>query len=35
MGRRNYCIIDFDRASGALRFDMRIEKEKGNGVTVR
>lgn len=33
MGRRNYCIIEFDK-SGDLRFDIRVEKEKGYGTTV-
>ena len=34
MGRRNYCEIDWDRSSGDVIFDVRIEKEKGVGQTV-
>ncbi|KAL5529110.1 hypothetical protein ACEPAG_5084 [Sanghuangporus baumii] len=33
MGRRNYCIVEYD-TSGNLIFELRIEKEKGNGTTV-
>ena len=34
MGRRNYCEIDWDRSSGDVIFDVRIEKGKGVGQTV-
>lgn len=30
MGRRNYCIVDY-QDDGALRFDMRIEISQGEG----
>jgi hypothetical protein len=34
MGRRNWCAVDWDPASGDLVFDIRVEKEKGYGHTV-
>lgn len=34
MGRRNWCSVQFDNNTGDLRFDIRVEKEKGVGVTV-
>ena len=33
MGRRNYCIIEVENNED-LKFDIRVEKEKGNGTTV-
>ena len=35
MGRRNYCIVEHIPGTGGLQFDIRVEKEKGNGLTVR
>lgn len=32
MGRRNYCIVDYQE-DGALRFDMRMEVSQGEGTT--
>lgn len=34
MGRRNWCSVKFDPASGDLVFDIRVEREKGYGDTV-
>lgn len=34
MGRRNWCSVDWDRMTGDLMFDIRVEKEQGVGVTV-
>jgi hypothetical protein len=34
MGARNWCSIDFDHTTGALIFDIRVEKVKGCGETV-
>ncbi|TDL27575.1 hypothetical protein BD410DRAFT_812553 [Rickenella mellea] len=34
MGRRNWCSVSWDRETGELRFDIRVEKEKGIGSTV-
>jgi len=34
-GRRNYCIVHYDEDSMELVFDIRVEKEKGVGTTVR
>lgn len=34
MGRRNWCGVVWDAATGALVFDIRVEKEKGHGETV-
>ncbi|RDB24282.1 hypothetical protein Hypma_008733 [Hypsizygus marmoreus] len=34
MGRRNWCQIFWDRQTGDLVFDIRVEKEKGDGETV-
>lgn len=33
--RRNYCIVDYDEDSMSLVFDIRAEKVKGVGTTVR
>ncbi|KAI0792863.1 hypothetical protein C8Q75DRAFT_751734 [Abortiporus biennis] len=34
MGRRNWCDVQWEPGSGALRFDIRVEREKGYGETV-
>ncbi|TFK55220.1 hypothetical protein OE88DRAFT_1780304 [Heliocybe sulcata] len=34
MGRRNWCAVRWDQASGDLVFDICVEKEKGLGITV-
>ncbi|KAJ2936438.1 hypothetical protein H1R20_g654, partial [Candolleomyces eurysporus] len=34
MGRRNWCHVEFDERSGAIMFDIRVEREKGYGATV-
>ncbi|KAI0781344.1 hypothetical protein BD413DRAFT_27799 [Trametes elegans] len=34
MGRRNWCSVNWDRASGDLVWDVRIEIQKGNGQTT-
>jgi hypothetical protein len=34
MGRRNWCRVEWDEQTGALEFDIRVEKEKGGGVTA-
>ncbi|KAG7452679.1 uncharacterized protein BT62DRAFT_880537 [Guyanagaster necrorhizus] len=34
MGRRNWCSVDWEQSSGDLMFDIRVEKEKGLGITV-
>ncbi|KAK7689123.1 hypothetical protein QCA50_007814 [Cerrena zonata] len=34
MGRRNWCSVTWDPASGDLVFDIRVEKRKGYGETV-
>ncbi|KAJ7632470.1 hypothetical protein FB45DRAFT_978232 [Roridomyces roridus] len=34
MGRRNWCQVDWDKATGEWKFDIRVEKEKGMGETV-
>ncbi|KAF7967663.1 hypothetical protein HWV62_17338 [Athelia sp. TMB] len=34
MGKRNWCCVDWDGTTGALKFDIRVEKQKGGGVTV-
>lgn len=34
MGRRNWCAVDRDERTGELVFDIRVETEKGYGVTV-
>ena len=33
MGARNWCAVKRDAATGDLEFELRIEKEKGSGVT--
>ncbi|PWN33689.1 uncharacterized protein FA14DRAFT_136026 [Meira miltonrushii] len=33
MGARNWCAVDYLEQSGELEFDLRIETEKGNGIT--
>ena len=34
MGKRNWCQVDWNPQNGELVFDLRIEKEKGVGMTV-
>jgi len=34
MGKRNWCAVDRDERTGDLVFDIRVETEKGCGVTV-
>lgn len=34
MGRRNWCAVSYDPRSHELEFDIRVEKEKGIGVSV-
>jgi hypothetical protein len=34
MPRRNYCSVELNSYTGALIFDIRVEKEKGGGQTV-
>jgi len=34
MGKRNWCMVDWEEQTGELVFDIRVEKEKGRGKTV-
>ncbi|KAF8968403.1 hypothetical protein BDZ97DRAFT_1655223 [Flammula alnicola] len=34
MGRRNWCRVEWDDQSGEITFDIRVEREKGGGVTT-
>ncbi|KAF9484877.1 hypothetical protein BDN70DRAFT_871851, partial [Pholiota conissans] len=34
MGRRNWCSVEQDEQTGAMVFDIRVEREKGGGVTA-
>ena len=34
MGRRNWCSIRWDKNTGELSFDIRVERQKGVGETV-
>ncbi|PPQ81212.1 hypothetical protein CVT25_015736 [Psilocybe cyanescens] len=34
MGRRNWCRVDWDENTGDLIFDIRVEREKGYGITT-
>ncbi|TCD60721.1 hypothetical protein EIP91_009627 [Steccherinum ochraceum] len=34
MGKRNWCSVERDPTTGDIIFDIRVEKEKGNGETV-
>ena len=34
MGKRNWCMVDWEEQTGELVFDIRVEKEKGYGKTV-
>jgi hypothetical protein len=34
MGRRNWCHAEVDKTTGDCIFDIRVEKEKGSGVTL-
>lgn len=33
MGARNWCAVKRDATTGDLEFELRIEKEKGSGIT--
>jgi len=33
MGRRNWCQVELDERNHELVFDIRVEKEKGDGDT--
>jgi hypothetical protein len=33
MGSRNWCRAEVDETTGEFLFDIRVEKEKGGGVT--
>jgi len=35
MGKRNWCRVEWDGRTGELEFDIKVEREKGNGVTAR
>ncbi|KAF9009415.1 hypothetical protein BDQ17DRAFT_1348058 [Cyathus striatus] len=34
MGQRNWCQVDYDLHTGDIIFDIRVERQKGYGVTV-
>ena len=34
MGRRNWCAVRWDRHTGDVVFDLRVEKEKGVGTSI-
>ncbi|KAF5330481.1 hypothetical protein D9619_005986 [Psilocybe cf. subviscida] len=34
MGRRNWCRVEWDARNGEMIFDIRVEREKGGGVTT-
>ncbi|KDR81789.1 hypothetical protein GALMADRAFT_239986 [Galerina marginata CBS 339.88] len=34
MGKRNWCRVEFDERNGEITFDIRVEREKGGGVTT-
>ncbi|KAF9566336.1 hypothetical protein CPC08DRAFT_628649 [Agrocybe pediades] len=34
MGKRNWCLVEWDNQTGDVIFDIRVEKEKGCGVTA-
>lgn len=34
MGRRNWCVAEYDERTGGVLFDIRVEREKGYGATV-
>lgn len=33
MGRRNYCMGDYDPATGEVQFTVCVEKSQGSGTT--
>jgi hypothetical protein len=33
MGKRNWCRVEWDEQTGEVEFDIRVEREKGCGVT--
>lgn len=34
MGKRNWCRVEWDERTGEVVFDIRVEREKGCGVTT-
>jgi len=34
MGKRNWCSVDWEKETGELIFDIRVEIQKGHGITV-
>ena len=34
MGKRNWCRVEWDERTGEVEFDIRVEREKGCGVTT-
>jgi len=34
MGKRNWCRVEWDEQNGEMEFDIRVEREKGCGVTT-
>jgi hypothetical protein len=34
MGKRNWCRVEWDERTGEMEFDLRVEREKGCGVTT-
>ena len=34
MGKRNWCRVEWDEQTGEVEFDIRVEREKGCGVTT-
>ena len=34
MGKRNWCRVEWDEQNGEVEFDIRVEREKGCGVTT-
>jgi hypothetical protein len=34
MGKRNWCRVEWDKQNGEMEFDIRVEREKGCGVTT-
>lgn len=33
MGARNWCAVEYSESTGELEFDIKVETEKGNGIT--
>ena len=34
MGKRNWCRVEWDEQTGEVEFDIRVERDKGCGVTT-